>query len=103
VANKINLITHGGSPSFNTTNQVDLISEEEMLRILLTAHQVPYGDVLLDYLKLLKNALLSHVHNGNGKTATDLIAGGEIQDVDEFKKNAARLEDTMLSKNVRIN
>lgn len=103
VANKINLITHGGSPSFNTTNQVDLISEEEMLRILLTAHQVPYGDVLLDYLKLLKNALLSHVHNGNGKTATDLVAGGNIQDVAEFLKKAGKLEDTMLSKNVRIN
>lgn len=103
VANKINLITHGGSPSFNTTNQVDLISEEEMLKILLTAHQVPYGDVLLEYLKLLKDALLNHVHRGNGLVPTDLTASGNKQSVAEFVKNASKLEDTMLSKNVRIN
>jgi hypothetical protein len=103
VANKINLITHGGSPEYNTTNQIDLISSQEMEIILLTAHQVPYGDVLLQYLRLLKNALLSHVHNGNGKTATDLVAGGNIQDVKEFLEKAGKLEDTMLSKNVRIN
>ena len=103
VANKINLITHGGSPDYNTTNQIDLISSQEMEIILATAHQVPFGDVLLQYLRLLKNALLSHVHNGNGKTATDLVAGGNIQDVKEFIEKAGKLEDTMLSKNVRIN
>lgn len=103
VANKINLITHGGSPSFNTTNQVDLISEEEMLKILLNAHQVPYGDVLLTYLRLLKDAVLNHVHRGNGLVATDLTKSGNKQSVAEFVKNATKLEDTMLSKNVRIN
>jgi hypothetical protein len=33
--------------------------------------RLPFGDVLLEYLKLLKEALFSHVHNGNGNTATD--------------------------------
>jgi hypothetical protein len=103
VSNKINLITHGGSPSFNTTNQIDLISSQEMEKILSTAHQLPYGDVLIEYLRLLKNALLSHVHNGNGKTATDLVAGGDRQDVAEFLKKSADLEKNMLSQNVRIN
>jgi hypothetical protein len=80
-----------------------LISEEEMLKILLTAHQVPYGDVLLTYLRLLKDAVLNHVHRGNGLVATDLTISGNKQSVAEFVKNATKLEDTMLSKNVRIN
>jgi hypothetical protein len=103
VANKINLITHGGSPDFNTTNQTDLISFEEMEKILTTAHQLPYGDVLLQYLKLLKEAFFSHVHRGNGLPVTDLTISGNKQAVKEFKDNAAKLEQTMLSKNVRIN
>jgi hypothetical protein len=103
VANKINLITHGGSPDYNTTNQIDLISFQEMDIILATAHQLPFGDVLLQYLKLLKEAFFGHVHRGNGLPATDLTISGNKQAVSEFKKNAAKLEQTMLSKNVRIN
>jgi hypothetical protein len=103
VANKINLITHGGSPNYNTTNQIDLISFEEMERILSSAHQLPFGDVLLQYLRLLKDAFLAHVHRGNGLPPTDLTISGNKQVVKEFKDNAANLEQTMLSKNVRIN
>jgi hypothetical protein len=103
VSNKINFITHGGSPNFNTTNNVDLISTDELEKILTTAHQLPFGDVLLQYLILLKEAFLSHVHNGNGKPPTDLTIDGNKQAVFEFQKNAAKLEETMLSKNIRIN
>ena len=54
VANKINLITHsGGYPRFNVTNQTDLISDEELFKILSPetaggAHRLPFGDVLLE-------------------------------------------------------
>jgi len=103
VANKINLITHGGSPDYNTTNQIDLISMSELEKILTTAHQLPYGDVLLQYLRLLKDAFLSHVHRGNGLPPTDLTISGNKQAVTEYQKNASKLESNMLSKNVRIN
>ena len=100
VANKINLITHGGSPNYNITNQIDLIAMDELEKILTTAHQLPFGDVLLEYLRLLKNAILLHVHNGNGNVATDIGANRAIKTLVD---NASRLESTMLSKNVRIN
>lgn len=103
VSNKINLLTHvDGSPRFNLTNQTNLISDDELNTILTTAHQLPFGDILLEYLKLLKQALLSHVHNGHGKVATDLTSGNK-QALSEFIKNADRLENQMLSKNIRIN
>ena len=104
VANKINLITHkDGSPRFNVTGQDMLISEDEMFRILEEAHQLPFGDVLIEYLKLLKEALFAHVHNGNGNPATDLTASGNKQALATFKSRAEDLEKSMLSKNIRIN
>lgn len=104
VASKINLITHkDGSPRFNVTNQDNLIDDDEMVRILEEAHQMVFGDILLEYLKLLKDAVLYHVHNGHGNMATDLTASGNKQAVADFKKRAEDLEKVMLSKNIRIN
>ena len=104
VANKINLLTHkDGTPRFNLTNQDDILSDDEMLNILENAHQVPFGDIQMQYLILLKKAFLNHVHNNNGSQPTDLVVGGLTQDVREFKKNAEDLENRMLSKNIRIN
>lgn len=103
VSSKINLLTHrNGSPSI-TINQNDLISDEELTKILKDAHQLPFGDILLDYLRLLKEAIFSHVHNGNGNPATDLSASGNVQAVAALKSQAEDLEKRMLSKNIRIN
>ena len=74
-----------------------------MLRILDEAHQVPFGDVLIEYLKLLKEALIAHVHNGNGNPPTDLTTSGNKQALATFKSRADDLEKSMLSKNIRIN
>lgn len=104
VANKINLLTHkNGSPRFDLTNQDNLISDDELARILDEAHQLPFGDVLLEYLRLLKDALFGHVHNGHGNSATDLTASGNKQALAAFKAKADDLEKAMLSKNIRIN
>jgi hypothetical protein len=104
VSNKINLITHvDGSPRFNVTNQDNLISDEEMLNILSTAHPIPFGDILLEYLKLLKSAIFNHVHNGSGAPATDLTVDGTIQSIATLRAKAEDLEKSMLSKNVKTN
>ena len=104
VSNKINLITHAdGSPRFNITNQDNLISDDELANILDQAHQLPFGDVLLQYLILMKEALFNHVHNGNGGFPTDLAADGNKQSIAAFKAKADDLEKSMLSKNIRIN
>ena len=100
VSNKINLITHNGSPVFNVPKANDAIPTDELENILANAHQLPFGDILLRYLILLKEAFLSHVHNGNGNIATDLSPKTSVAD---FSSKAAQLEQTMLSKNIRIN
>lgn len=104
VANKINLLSYKDSnPRFDLTNQENLISDEVLEKILTEAHQVPFGDILLQYLILLKEALIYHVHNGSGNPPTDLTTSGNKQAVAAFKAKADELEKAMLSKNVRIN
>jgi hypothetical protein len=104
VGSKVNILTHqDGAPRFNLTDQDEQITDDEMLNILENAHQLPFGDILIQYLRLLKTAFLNHVHNGNGRPPTDLVAGGAAQNVLAFKKAAEDLENRMLSQNVRIN
>lgn len=104
VANKINLITHeDGNPRFDVLNQDDLISDETLALILKNAHPLGYGDLILEYLILLKNAVLYHVHNGVGNSATDLTTSGNQQTIASLKAKADDLEKRMLSKNIRIN
>jgi hypothetical protein len=103
VGSKINLITHkDGSPRFNVMDQESQISDEEIVNILENAHPLPFGDLLIQYLILLKNAFLNHVHNYNGKPPTDLTIGNSLP-VKEFNEKAEDLENRMLSKNIRIN
>ena len=107
MGSKINLITHkDGTPRFNQNgnliNQDTQISDEKILEILETAHPLPFGDLLVQYLILLKNAFLNHVHNYNGIPPTDLTVGTTLP-VKEFNSKAEDLENRMLSKNIRIN
>lgn len=62
VADKINLISHKDTESFNLTDQNELIKNEEIDDIMSKLHQVPYGDLLVDALKKIRNALTNHVH-----------------------------------------
>jgi hypothetical protein len=108
VADKINLITYNGTPNFNVT-QRDLlnsttpyITDDELNTILTTSHPLVFGDILLQYLKALRLAFDSHVHNNFGATPpTDNKTIGNV--VEDFRKLAPTLESTMLSKNVTTN
>lgn len=104
VSNKINLLTHKyGNPRFDLTNQLELITNDELAIILKDAHQLPFGDILLQYLILLKEAIIYHVHNGSGNPATDLTISGNKQSIAILKSKADDLEKSLLSKNIRIN
>lgn len=103
LAHKINLLTYDDGTPIVNINNLNLISDDELDNIFKNAHQLPFGDILLEYLKLMKNALLFHVHNGNGNPPTDLTAKGNVLAVKSFKDKADELENRMLSRNIRIN
>jgi hypothetical protein len=107
VASKINLLTHAeGTPKIQL-NQETLLSDEQINTIMGPvgeggAHPLPFGDVLLEYLKMLKDAIINHIHNSN-RPATDSSIAGSIKSMAAINAKAKNLEDTMLSKNIRIN
>ena len=107
VANKINLLTYGvdSNPEFNLTkrdgknNKTPYIDDEELNKILETAHPLVFGDILIDYLKILEQAFLGHNHNHLG-LSTPIQANPLIS---TFITEAPKLREKMLSKNIKIN
>lgn len=110
VSDKINLLTYNGSPTLTSnkgltsvkkgTNIAEYINDDKLEEILTDAHPLVFGDTLVAYLKLIRTALLNHVHNGNGNIPCDISPGIAVKD---FTDKAEKLENAMLSKNIRIN
>ena len=95
VSDNINLLSHNGIDRFNLTDSNELITKEEYDNIIQKAHQLPFGDVLIDFLKILVKAFSNHVHAYPG-LPPDLT---QI----EVKKLLEYEMDKILSKNIRIN
>lgn len=110
VSERINLLSYDGSPTLSgeggltnvnkKSGVAEYINDDKLKEILEEAHPLVFGDLLLEYLLLLKSALLNHVHNGSGNKATDKLPASTIYDLNQ---KAERLEKAMLSKNIRIN
>ena len=94
VADQINLIANNADNYFNTTDNVDLITDEEMKKIIETAHVLPYGDVLVEFLKYFLRMFKEHAHPYPGMP-TILPSGNE----NFFNYDLNQI----LSKNIRIN
>lgn len=94
VADEINLLSHLSQTNFNITDSLDLVSDENMTKILENAHVLPYGDVLVDFLKYFLQMFKEHAHPFPGKS-TILPSGHQGFFDYDFQK--------MLSKHVRIN
>lgn len=77
VADKINLISldRGDKKdplrdgSFNLTDNTNLIGGNTMDAVMSKLHKVPYGDLLVEALELMRQAIAQHVHASNGKPA----------------------------------
>lgn len=98
VSSKINLLSHeGGQPRFTLNNQTDSITSDELLKILEKAHPLAFGDLLVEYLKLQRNAFINHAHPYHGRKPQDLAGAKDIDKYLDFDI------DSILSKNIRIN
>lgn len=98
VGDKINLLTHeNGSPRFQLNDQKDMISPEEMVKILDKAHPMVFGDMLIEYLELFKDAVMNHVHPYDGMKPEDLAGQVKIKKFLEYDVSK------IISKNIKIN
>lgn len=95
VSDNINLLSHKSIDKYNLTDPTKLITDEEYEHIMKTAHQLPYGDILVELLEILIKAFSTHVHAYHGLPPD--ISQNEIVKLLEFDIKK------MLSKNIRIN
>ncbi len=106
VSNKINLLTYGGSPNI-ILNQDNLLADDQLNNLMgngkdksLEAHPLPFGDVIIEIIDLLQDAVTNHVHRSHGQKAED-IDGTSVMKTLNSKINDAKKR--LLSKNIRIN
>ena len=94
VADKINLLSHKSNRTFNVSDKKELISDSEMKEILSEAHQLPYGDILVEMLEIIRMAITEHVHPYPNMTA---VPGSIIERLNNLQFN------DILSESIRIN
>lgn len=95
VSDKINLLTHsGGTPNYQLADQTQMISDDELKKIIETAHPLAFGDELVNFLNLVKEFIASHIHPYNGLPADK---NKNVQDILNYDLNR------LLSNNIKIN
>jgi hypothetical protein len=95
VADKINLIGNQSKIPFRTNDKDDLINDEEITKILSKAYQLPYGNLLVDFLKAFTKYFINHVHPYPGMP--QYSEGEGIKYLTDFDF------ESLLSNSVRIN
>ena len=96
VADRINIMSHKDeNVAHNITDKNDLIPDDKLKDIMGHLEPIPLGYALRDFLILVKNAILNHVHPWAGM-ATCGDWGGYVEEMKKFDL------DAVLSKCVRI-
>lgn len=93
VADKVNIISHQDVNSLPLTDKEKLIRDEDLDPIMSQLHQLPYGDILVDVLRKIVDAISNHVHPYPGLPP---CRDAFVQDMIYTDLN------TILSDNVRI-
>jgi hypothetical protein len=93
VADKINLLTHNSGNDFTLTDPDELITDDELNRILKEAQSLPYGNKLVLFLEKLIKAFINHTHPMAMKVPVPDV---RLEEVKNFNL------DSLLSKNIKI-
>lgn len=98
VGDKIMLLSNTSPNNFKLTDRHDLITDTELNNVLKKAYKLPYGEILVDFLKSFVDAFVTHTHDfsmlpPNPSFTTPLVT----KKVNTLDNNA------ILSNTVRIN
>lgn len=100
IGQEINLISTNGSPYVNTSNTDnpqngdESLSDTDLKNFIESAHPMPYGDVLLRFLHIFKEAFFNHTHKYHQLKP--------VPDMTYLKLKKFNMQE-ILSKNVRLN
>jgi hypothetical protein len=90
MSDKIGLISHSGKPQFKAVR----LTPEDRIRIFEEGHPIPRGDVLVEALDVLRNAILNHIHAYSNLPADRDAVVAKLESIDF---------STILQKNIVIN
>lgn len=93
VADKINLLSYSDANQFNLTDKDDLITKDEINRILNNAHPATYADELIEVLNIMRQCIIDHCHPYPGLSAcnTSSIQALSNYDMNKIKSNFVRI------------
>lgn len=90
MSDKIAILSHNGNPQFKSTN----VTSDDRVDIFKNGHPIARGDVLVEALEVIRNALVNHIH---GYSA---LSPEKIEVINKLEKLEFNL---MLQKNIVIN
>ena len=97
VADKILLLSPSSNYQYNLTDRKDLITDDEINKIIESAYKLPYGEKLVEFLQTFVNAFVKHSHPYPmlppcATYTTDLLAQKtDLLDKEQLLSNTARL------------
>jgi len=89
-SDKIAIISHNGKPQFKAAR----LKAKDRERIFNEGHPIPRGDVLVEALNVLRNAIITHIHGYTGLPADKNALIKSLEDINF---------DNILQKNIVIN
>ena len=93
VAEKINLLSHKSGNGYALTDPEKTITPESQLEINTNSHPMVHGDILYEFMSLVRQYILTHVHPYSGLPA----------DPDEIVQAIKNYNlDNLLDKNIRL-
>lgn len=63
VADKIAFLSNLSPNYYNTTDRTDLITDSELQKVIDSAYKLPYGEKLVEFLKVFVEAFVNHTHD----------------------------------------
>lgn len=98
VSDKIALLSNNSPNYFYTTDRKDLITDDELNRVIESAYKLPYGEKLVEFLKAFVDAFVKHTH------PFQMLPPNPAYSAVLMEKKAQLLDKgEMLSDTVRIN
>lgn len=96
---EIVLVSTDGNPYFKMDDKEENISDEQFAEMIEKAHRLPYGDILVDFLKTFIEMFKSHTHKYHNMPPCPDDKSLNF----DTKYPTGNLEDILLSKHIKIN
>lgn len=102
VADKIMLASPNGDGGVNLTNNGELVTDDEMVKMIDRIHMLPYGDTLCDFLYMFLKMFKEHTHKYHNMP-TSPGEPAHIAFDTKYGSTLESIEKKLLSKDIGIN